>query len=137
MKKRQEAKDLNKRVEYLVFLNESCLTENQINTYITLSRDTLKEINILIDQKLKTTIKFKTLAKIVVILKRFKMALDIKTASKLVSLIPTYDGNPGGVKSFIDAITLVESIVPENQQNAAIQLILTKQGERLIYSYSS
>lgn len=54
------------------------------------------------------------------------MALHIKTASELASLIPTYDGNPLGVKSFNDAITLVETIVPAANTAAAIQLILTR-----------
>ena len=54
------------------------------------------------------------------------MALDIKTASELATLIPAYDGNTNGVKSFIDAINLAKTIVPEANQIAAIQIILTK-----------
>lgn len=81
--------------------------------------------------KTKPTISFKTLAKLTIILqrfeyKKFKMALDIKTAAKLSLLIPAYDGNPSGRKSFLDAVGLVQQIVPPAQQNAALQLILSK-----------
>ncbi|XP_055522855.1 uncharacterized protein DDB_G0289917-like [Wyeomyia smithii] len=54
------------------------------------------------------------------------MALNIKTAAELATLIPAYDGNSGGVKSFVDAVNLVKTIVPAENKAAAIQVILTK-----------
>ncbi|XP_055527362.1 uncharacterized protein LOC129719983 [Wyeomyia smithii] len=54
------------------------------------------------------------------------MALDIKTAAELATLIPAYDGSSGGVKSFVDAVNLVKTIVPAESKPAAIQIILTK-----------
>lgn len=74
---------------------------------------------------IKRIFRFKILAKIVVWLQR-KMALDIKTAAELATLIPSYDGNPGGVKSFVDAVNLAKTIVPAANKAAAIQVILTK-----------
>lgn len=54
------------------------------------------------------------------------MALDIKTAAELATLIPAYDGNTAGIKSFIDAVNLAKTIVPAGNKAAAIQIILTK-----------
>lgn len=90
------------------------------------------EINKLIRNKLnelKSKVnKFRALAKLIIILKRYNsnMALDIKTASELATLIPTFDGNSKGTKSFIDAVRLAETIVPAANKKAAIQLIFTK-----------
>ena len=71
---------------------------------------------------------FKILTKIVLwyLKHKTKMALDIKTAADLATLIPSYDGNPGGMRSFTDAVTLAKTIVPAGNKRAAIQIILTK-----------
>lgn len=55
-----------------------------------------------------------------------KMALTIKTASELSSLIPAFSGNSEGLKSFVDALNLVKTITPTENINAVIQIILTK-----------
>lgn len=128
--KRQSARDLNSKINILLL--ESSLSDTQLNAYVDLSKSILSQIEQIINQKLslipRPPIRFLTVVKILVWLKirNRNMALDIKTASELASLIPTYDGNPGGMKSFTDAITLIETIVPAAQQAAAIQLILTK-----------
>lgn len=128
-KKRQVAKDLSNQIEF--FLLESSLTDSQLNHFLKISKNLVNEIELIIQQKLsehKIKLRLRTVVKIFIWLKikSVTMALDIKTASELASLIPNYDGNPGGMKSFTDAICLVETIVPDAQQAAAIQLILTK-----------
>ena len=79
---------------------------------------------------IKRKFKLKILAKLIIWCKRahtaVSMALNIKTAAELATLIPAYDGNSGGVKSFVDAVNLVKTIVPAENKAAAIQVILTK-----------
>lgn len=80
----------------------------------------------------KVKIRVKTIAKIIIWYSRVKhnrilnMAMDIKTASELATLIPSYNGNVEGVKSFTDAVALVKTIIPAGQKEAAIKIILTK-----------
>lgn len=126
--KRQSARDLNSKIEILLL--ESSLSDTQLSVFVKLSKNTLSQIEKIINQKLSETpkppIRFKTVVKILIWLKINNMALDIKTAAELASLIPTYDGSPGGVKSFTDAISFVETIVPAANTDAAIRLILSK-----------
>lgn len=109
---------------------ESSLSDEHLNSYVKKSRILFSQIEQLITTKLsnlpKPPLRLKTIAKIFVWLKIKNMALDIKTAAELASLIPAYDGNPGGVKSFSDAISFVETIVPAANTGAAIRLILSK-----------
>lgn len=129
LKKKQQIKELNLSIQKTLFEYESKLDVDQLTQYKTILQTTNQEAEQIISLKLKSAdkpISFKTLVKIIILFNRFKMALDIKTAAELATLIPSYDGNPGGVKSFVDAVNLTKTIVPAANKAAAIQIILTK-----------
>lgn len=129
-------KTIYNKVVQTLLKYEDVLDNRHVDFFIKAARLDYDEIIYILETKLKKyskPISLKSLSyaiifniRLIKISKKVKMALNIKTASELASLIPSYDGNPGGVKSFIDAIRLVQTIVPADQQAPAIQLILTR-----------
>lgn len=134
--KRQNAKDIYREIENFLLINEENIKLDILNFYIKDSRNLLKQIEILIDQKLGSSSNrptFKTLAITILILlksykniKTFKMAsiLDIiKTAS---TLIPEFDGRNDKLEATLDAIRALNTLVTDENRNAAISVTLSK-----------
>lgn len=127
--KNEKAEELCKLIRFLIIEHTSELTDVQVDYFTQLTQNTFNAIQKIITRKLedsRTPIRLKSLARLIILLKRFDMALDIKTASELSSLIPSFDGTPTNKKSFVDAISLGETIVPQVQRVATIQIVLTK-----------
>lgn len=122
-----------KDIQTNLIIFEEGLTDPELIYFEKASRNAIYEIRQSIAQKLKHNKlrnKFKIITLVIIFTNRFrklpKMALDIKTAAELATLIPTYGGEPKATKAFIDAINLTSSIVKTEQKDSTIQLILTK-----------
>ncbi|XP_058830234.1 uncharacterized protein LOC131689268 isoform X6 [Topomyia yanbarensis] len=119
--------------EYLL-INEDTLTSEKLFYFKKSSRTLNFDITTAINKKLhKFKIKFRLKGIILAIiftnrLNKLKIManFDIKTAAKLASIIPLYDGNKEGAKGFIDAVNFINTIVTEAQKPTAVQLVLTK-----------
>lgn len=130
--KKQELNNLYIQVEILLISNEEDLSTSEkaeLGQTVRIAYNNVVEI---INEKLRhfelPKLRFKRIINFVIIANRFKlkMALDVTTASKLADLIPSYNGNPEGAKSFIDAINFVNDVTTEAQKPGVIKLAMTK-----------
>lgn len=137
LNKQIAAKVYFNEIEELLLKNEEDIKLDLLNFYIKGSRNLLREIETLINQKLRASkyIKFtlKTLVRVSLTLlklfkniksKRMTSVLEIiKTAS---TLIPEFDGKSDKLEATLDAIRALDTLVTDQNRNAAISVTLSK-----------